>query len=61
MAGIDGLGVLYLLSTDPDTRANPVLICTAVSAGEMQPWDNVLDQKGAPVPHKPFELAQLAA
>jgi DNA-binding response OmpR family regulator len=60
MAGIDGLGVLYLLSTDPDTRAIPVLMCTAVSAGEMQPWNDVLDQKGVPVLYKPFELAQLA-
>ncbi len=60
MAGVDGLGVLYLLSTDPDTRAIPVLMCTAVSAGEMQPWDDVLDQKGVPVLYKPFELAQLS-
>ncbi len=60
MAGVDGLGVLYLLSTDPDTRAIPVLMCTAVSAGEMQPWDDVLDQKGVPMLYKPFELAQLS-
>lgn len=61
MAGVSGLGVLYLLSTDPRTRAIPVLLCTAVSAGEMRPWDEVLDQKGVPVLFKPFELGQLAA
>ena len=60
MAEIGGLGVLYLLSTDPQTRAIPVLMCTAVSAGEMQPWQEVLDQKGVPILYKPFELAQLA-
>lgn len=60
MAEIGGLGVLYLLSTDPQTRRIPVLICTAVSAGEMQPWQDVLDEKGVPVLYKPFELGQLA-
>ena len=60
MAGVGGLGVLYLLSTDPKTRDIPVLMCTAVSAGEMQPWDDVLDQKGVPVLFKPFELGTLA-
>ena len=61
MAEIGGLGVLYLLSTDPQTRQIPVLMCTAVSAGEMEPWQEVLDQKGVPILYKPFELAQLAA
>ena len=61
MAEIGGLGVLYLLSTDPQTRRIPVLMCTAVSAGEMQPWQEVLDQKGVPVLYKPFELAHLAS
>jgi CheY-like chemotaxis protein len=60
MAEIGGLGVLYLLSTDPQTRTIPVLMCTAVSAGEMQPWQDVLDEKGVPILYKPFELAQLA-
>jgi CheY-like chemotaxis protein len=60
MAEIGGLGVLYLLSTDPQTRSIPVLMCTAVSAGEMQPWQDVLDEKGVPILYKPFELAQLA-
>ena len=60
MAEIGGLGVLYLLSTDPQTRRIPVLMCTAVSAGEMQPWQDVLDEKGVPVLYKPFELDQLA-
>ena len=60
MAEIGGLGVLYLLSTDPQTRTIPVLMCTAVSAGEMQPWQEVLDQKGVPILYKPFELTQLA-
>lgn len=60
MAGVGGLGVLYLLSTDAKTRDIPVLMCTAVSAGEMQPWDDVLDQKGVPVLFKPFELGALA-
>lgn len=60
MAEIGGLGVLYLLSTDPQTRRIPVLMCTAVSAGEMQPWQDVLDEKGVPILYKPFELAQLA-
>ena len=35
-------------------------MCTAVSAGEMQPWQDVLDEKGVPILYKPFELAQLA-
>jgi DNA-binding response OmpR family regulator len=61
MAEIGGLGVLYLLSTDPETREIPVLMCTAVSAGEMEPWQEVLDQKGVPILYKPFELAQLVA
>ena len=61
MAEIGGLGVLYLLSTDPETRQIPVLMCTAVSAGEMEPWQEVLDQKGVPILYKPFELAQLVA
>lgn len=60
MAEVGGLGVLYLLSTDPQTRRIPVLICTAVSAGEMQPWQDVLDEKGVPILYKPFELARLA-
>lgn len=60
MAEIGGLGVLYLLSTDPQTRRIPVLMCTAVSAGEMQPWQDVLDEKGVPVLYKPFKLDQLA-
>ena len=60
MAEIGGLGVLYLLSTDPQTRRIPVLMCTAVSAGEMLPWQDVLDEKGVPILYKPFELAQLA-
>ena len=60
MAEIGGLGVLYLLSTDPQTRSIPVLMCTAVSAGEMQPWQDVLDEKGVPILYKPFELGQLA-
>lgn len=60
MAEIGGLGVLYLLSTDPQTRQIPVLMCTAVSAGEMQPWQDVLDEKGVPILYKPFELGQLA-
>ncbi len=60
MAEIGGLGVLYLLSTDLQTRRIPVLMCTAVSAGEMQPWQDVLDEKGVPVLYKPFKLDQLA-
>ena len=60
MAEIGGLGVLYLLSTDAQTRGIPVLMCTAVSAGEMQPWQDVLDEKGVPILYKPFELTQLA-
>lgn len=60
MAEIGGLGVLYLLSTDSQTRQIPVLMCTAVSVGEMQPWQDVLDEKGVPILYKPFELAQLA-
>lgn len=61
MAEIGGLGVLYLLSTDPQTSAIPVLMCTAVSEGEMEPWQEVLEQKGVPVLYKPFELSQLVA
>ena len=60
MAEIGGLGVLYLLSTAPETRQIPVLMCTAVSTGEMQPWEEVLDEKGVPILYKPFELGQLA-
>lgn len=61
MSEIGGLGVLYLLSTAPETRRIPVLMCTAVSTGEMQPWEEVLDEKGVPILYKPFELGQLAA
>ncbi len=43
MAEVGGLGVLYLLSTDPQTSRIPVLMCTAVSASEMQPWEEMLD------------------
>jgi CheY-like chemotaxis protein len=60
MAEVGGLGVLYLLSTDPQTREIPVLLCTAVSQGEMEQWEEVLDQKGVPILFKPFELSQLA-
>lgn len=60
MAEVGGLGVLYLLSTASETRQIPVLMCTAVSTGEMQPWEEVLDEKGVPVLYKPFELGQLA-
>ncbi len=61
MAEVGGLGVLYLLSTDPLTARIPVLLCTAVSACEMQQWEDVLDQKGVPVLFKPFALADLTA
>ena len=27
----------------------------------MEPWQEVLDQKGVPILYKPFELAQLVA
>ena len=60
MAEINGLGVLYLLSTDPRTREIPVLLCTAISTGEMEPWQAVLEQKGVPVLYKPFTLTTLA-
>ena len=60
MAEINGLGVLYLLSTDPRTREIPVLLCTAISTGEMEPWQAVLEQKGVPVLYKPFTLTKLA-
>lgn len=60
MAEINGLGVLYLLSTDPHTRDIPTLMCTAISSGDMQPWEEVLDQKGVPILFKPFTLANLA-
>src|SRR5919202_4310052 len=60
MAEINGLGVLYLLSTDERTRDIPVLLCTAVSTGEMEPWQAVLEQKGVPVLYKPFTLTTLA-
>lgn len=60
MAEIGGLEVLYLLSTDPQTRRIPVLMCTAVSTGEMQPWQDVLDEKGVQIVYKPFDLGQLA-
>ena len=61
MAGVGGLGVLYFLSTAPRTARIPVLLCTAVSACEMQQWEAVLDQKGVPVLFKPFALPDLAA
>lgn len=60
MAEVGGLGVLYLLSTDPQTRDISVLLCTAVSKGEMEQWEEVLDQKGVPILFKPFELSQLS-
>ena len=61
MAGLGGLGVLHLLSTDPQTARIPVLLCTAASPREMQAWDEVLDQKGVPVLYKPFALTELTA
>ena len=61
MAEVGGLGVLYLLSTDPRTARIPVLLCTAVSACEMRTWEDVLDQKGVPILFKPFALPDLAA
>ncbi|CAA9579370.1 MAG: hypothetical protein AVDCRST_MAG88-3144 [uncultured Thermomicrobiales bacterium] len=61
MAGLGGLGVLYLLATDPRTARIPVLLCTAASPREMQAWDEVLDQKGVPVLYKPFALTELTA
>jgi DNA-binding response OmpR family regulator len=61
LAEIGGLAVLYLLSTTPETRQIPVLMCTAVSTGEMQPWEEVLDEKGVPILYKPFDLGRLAA
>jgi DNA-binding response OmpR family regulator len=61
MAEVNGLGVLYLLSMDERTRQIPVLMCTAVSSGDMQPWEDVLDQKGVPILFKPFALSELAA
>ena len=61
MSEVGGLGVLYLLSTAPETRQIPVLMCTAVSTGEMRPWEEVLDEKGVPILYKPFALDQLAA
>ncbi len=59
MAGLGGLGVLYLLATDPRTARIPVLLCTAVSPMEMQAWDEVLAQRGVPVLFKPFALGDL--
>ncbi len=61
MAGVGGLGVLYQLATDPQTRRIPVLLCTAVSPAEMQTWDEVLTQRGVPILFKPFALADLTA
>ncbi len=59
MAGLDGLGVLYLLATDPQTARIPVLLCTAVSPAELQVWDEVLARRGLPVLFKPFALGGL--
>lgn len=59
MAGINGLGILYLLSKEERTRDIPVLLCTASSTCEMQAWEAVLEQKGIPVLFKPFSLADL--
>ncbi len=61
MAGTGGLGVLYLLSTDPQTSEIPVLLCTAVSPSELAPWQETLEQRGVPILQKPFELSHLAA
>lgn len=60
MAGISGLGILYLLSIGEQTRSIPVMLCTASSSHEMEAWETVLDQKGVPVLYKPFSLAELA-
>lgn len=61
MAGINGLGILYLLSKEERTRDIPVLLCTASSTGEMEAWEAVLEQKGIPVLFKPFSLGDLNA
>lgn len=60
MAGINGLGILYLLSKEERTRDIPVLLCTASSTCEMEAWEAVLEQKGIPVLFKPFSLADLS-
>lgn len=60
MAGVSGLGILYRLATNEQTHQIPVLLCTAVSSSEMQPWEEVLDQKRVPVLFKPFSLDELA-
>lgn len=60
MAGINGLGILYLLSIGAATRDIPVLLCTASSSHEMGAWHDVLDQKGIPILYKPFSLGELA-
>lgn len=59
MAGINGLGILYLLSKEERTRDIPVLLCTASSTCDMEVWEAVLEQKGIPVLFKPFSLADL--
>lgn len=61
MEGMDGFGVLYLLSTDRRTKSIPVLLCTAMSPGEMLPWADVLDEKGIPICYKPFSIDQFEA
>lgn len=60
MAEVSGLGILYRLATNEQTQQIPVLLCTAVSSSEMQPWEEVLDQKRVPVLFKPFALDELA-
>ncbi len=61
MPEVGGLGVLHLLSTDPQTARIPVLLCTATSPAEMQAWEEAVEQQGVPILFKPFALADLTA
>ncbi len=62
MPGLGGFGLLYLLSSDPQTCHLPVLLCTGLDASELEPWQELLAQQGRPtrdILTKPFTADEL--
>ena len=59
LAELGGLGVLYLLRTDPATRAIPVHFYTTAPAVEMAPWQEALQERGATVLYRPADLVRV--
>lgn len=54
----DGLLLLQKLKAYPVTKAIPILICTA-AADIMRGQEEILQQMGTPILHKPFDIEEL--